>query len=160
MTLSRHPSDTLPERPAGSAGEAFDQLAREHRALMLDYAEVQSRCTRQLQAQAREIERLRAQLVRDRGRAIRRETELAWQQEDSLAIERALPEIPDAQALESTLRAADLVICQTGCLTHRDYWRVQDHCKRTGKACVMVEQPDAVRIVRIAPGPAARGAKA
>jgi len=52
-------------------------------------------------------------------------------------------------ALEASLVAADLVICQTGCLSHGDYWRVQDHCKRTGKACVLVEQPEAVRIVRI-----------
>jgi hypothetical protein len=47
------------------------------------------------------------------------------------------------------LVAADLVICQTGCLSHGDYWRVQDHCRRTGKACVLVEQPDALRIVRL-----------
>lgn len=55
----------------------------------------------------------------------------------------------DANALEDSLVAADLVICQTGCLSHGDYWRVQDHCRRTGKACVVVEQPDAVRIVRL-----------
>ena len=50
---------------------------------------------------------------------------------------------------EESLVAADLVICQTGCLSHGDYWRVQDHCKRTGKACVLVESPDALRIMRI-----------
>ena len=41
------------------------------------------------------------------------------------------------------------MICQTGCLSHGEYWRVQDHCQRTGKTCVLVEQPDALRIVRI-----------
>jgi uncharacterized small protein (DUF1192 family) len=51
--------------------------------------------------------------------------------------------------LEASLGAADLVICQTGCLSHGDYWRAQDHCKRTGKACVLVAQPEALRIVRI-----------
>jgi len=51
--------------------------------------------------------------------------------------------------LAASLVAADLVICQTGCLSHGDYWRVQDHCKRTGKACMLVAQPDALRIVRI-----------
>lgn len=51
--------------------------------------------------------------------------------------------------LEESLVAADLVICQTGCLSHGAYWRVQDHCKRTGKTCVLVEQPEALRIVRI-----------
>lgn len=52
----------------------------------------------------------------------------------------------DADALEASLVAADLVICQTGCVGHDDYWRVQDHCKRTGKACVMVA--DAPQIIR------------
>lgn len=53
------------------------------------------------------------------------------------------------QALEASLRAADLVICQTGCLSHGDYWRVQDHCKRSGKVCMLVDQPDRMHIVRI-----------
>lgn len=43
--------------------------------------------------------------------------------------------------LESTLTAADLVICQAGCVSHNAYWRVKDHCKRTGKRCVFVETP-------------------
>lgn len=51
--------------------------------------------------------------------------------------------------LEASLAEADLVICQAGCMSHGAYWRVQDHCRRTGKACVQVEQPDAMRIVRI-----------
>ena len=66
----------------------------------------------------------------------------------------ALADDPDLaghgdEAMEASLREADLVICQTGCLSHGDYWRVQDHCQRTGKTCVLVEQPDALRIVRI-----------
>lgn len=44
-------------------------------------------------------------------------------------------------ALEPSLAAADLVICQTGCISHDAYWRVKDHCKRTGKRCVFVENP-------------------
>jgi len=51
--------------------------------------------------------------------------------------------------LEASLQAADLVICQTGCMSHGDYWRVQDHCKRTGKLCMLVDQPDGLQIVRI-----------
>ena len=43
--------------------------------------------------------------------------------------------------LDATLAAADLVICQTGCISHNAYWRVKDHCKRTGKPCVFVENP-------------------
>jgi Uncharacterized protein conserved in bacteria (DUF2325) len=43
--------------------------------------------------------------------------------------------------LEANLAAADLVVCQTGCISHNSYWRVKDHCKRTGKQCVFVENP-------------------
>ncbi len=43
--------------------------------------------------------------------------------------------------LDATLAAADIVICQAGCVSHDAYWRVKDHCKRTGKPCVFVEQP-------------------
>lgn len=73
----------------------------------------------------------------------------------TLPVAEAAPAAPDTEPaeelenLEASLVAADLVICQTGCLSHGAYWRVQDHCKRTGKACVLVEQPDALRIVRI-----------
>jgi hypothetical protein len=43
--------------------------------------------------------------------------------------------------LEPQLAAADLVICQTGCISHDAYWRVKDHCKRHRKRCVFVETP-------------------
>ena len=57
--------------------------------------------------------------------------------------------LADLAVLEDSLRAADLVICQAGCVSHGNYWRVEDHCNRTGKPCVLVEAPDALRIVRI-----------
>jgi hypothetical protein len=50
--------------------------------------------------------------------------------------------------LEATLAAADLVICQTGCVSHDAYWRVKDHCKRTGKRCVFVESPSRAALER------------
>ena len=50
--------------------------------------------------------------------------------------------------LDSTLAAADLVICQTGCVSHDAYWRVKDHCKRTGKRCVFVESPSTAGLKR------------
>jgi Uncharacterized protein conserved in bacteria (DUF2325) len=53
-----------------------------------------------------------------------------------------------ASLLESTLAAADLVICQAGCISHNAYWRVKDHCKRTGKRCVFVETPSATSLQR------------
>lgn len=47
-------------------------------------------------------------------------------------------ETADEAAIEASLQAADLVICQTGCVSHGAWWRVQDHCRRTGKPCVLV----------------------
>lgn len=45
----------------------------------------------------------------------------------------------DDAAIEASLLAADLVICQTGCVSHGAWWRVQDHCRRTGKPCLLVD---------------------
>ena len=54
----------------------------------------------------------------------------------------------NASVLDDNLAAADLVICQTGCISHNAYWRVKDFCKRTGKRCVFVENPSASSLVR------------
>ncbi|MBV1775890.1 DUF2325 domain-containing protein [Burkholderiaceae bacterium DAT-1] len=51
--------------------------------------------------------------------------------------------------LEPGLAAADLVICQTGCISHDAYWRVKDFCKRTGKQCVFVERPGKASLQRV-----------
>lgn len=53
-----------------------------------------------------------------------------------------------AGQLDAHLAAADLVICQAGCISHNAYWRVKDHCRRTGKQCVFVERPSASGLVR------------
>ncbi|MEG0820681.1 MAG: DUF2325 domain-containing protein [Burkholderiaceae bacterium] len=53
-----------------------------------------------------------------------------------------------AARLDASLSAADLVICQTGCISHNAYWRVKDHCRRTGKRCVFVDQPSAAGLAR------------
>lgn len=54
--------------------------------------------------------------------------------------------------LDATLAAADLVICQTGCISHDAYWRVKDHCKRTGKPCLFVETPSRAALARALAG--------
>ena len=53
-----------------------------------------------------------------------------------------------AARLEASLAAADLVICQTGCISHDAYWRVKDHCKRHGKRCLFVDKPSATSLQR------------
>jgi hypothetical protein len=50
--------------------------------------------------------------------------------------------------LEASLVAADMVICQTGCISHNAYWRVKDFCKRNGKRCVFVDNPSVSSLAR------------
>jgi hypothetical protein len=50
-------------------------------------------------------------------------------------------DLDDPARIEQSMRAADLVICQAGCISQNAYWRVRDHCRRTGKACLLVESP-------------------
>lgn len=50
--------------------------------------------------------------------------------------------------LDAVLAAADLVICQTACISHNAYWRVKDFCQRTGKQCVFVENPSTSLLTR------------
>lgn len=50
--------------------------------------------------------------------------------------------------LDASRAAADLVICQTGCIRHNAHWKVKDFCKRTGKRCMFVDNPSASSLVR------------
>ena len=52
------------------------------------------------------------------------------------------------QRLGASLAAADLVICQAGCLNHNAYGIVKDHCKRSGKRCVYLDRPSAASFAR------------
>lgn len=54
----------------------------------------------------------------------------------------------NANVLDTNLAAADLIICQTGCISHNAYWKVKDFCKRTGKRCVFVENPSMTALAR------------
>ena len=91
------------------------------------------RCSEVLADQAQELANLHAKVMQLRAEVMIRESALAFEREDRAA-------------LEAVLVSADLVICQTGCISHDAYWRVQDQCKRTGKQCVLVEQPTAIRV--------------
>ena len=209
-------------------------LPQEFLALCRQLGDAQQRCSAAMQAQARQIEALTADVVRLRGAVIVRDTRLALARDELEQLRAASPGLPRRQAmarhigllaerittlsrerlrwrqaagqdaaasaprqgdgaallttassaqtpqmplmppvpmeqhasghlpphahaqagegdaiggadLDASLAAADLVICQTGCISHDDYWRVQDHCRRTGKPCILVDQPLAVR---------------
>lgn len=126
----------------------FERFIAEFQAMRKAYGDAQRRCSRIMTDQQRRIGQLEAELVRARGAAIVRETALAYAREDA-ARAAVMPEADVLADLESSLRAADLVICKTGCIGHGSYWRVEDHCRRTGKTCVLVAEPDALRIVSI-----------
>lgn len=50
--------------------------------------------------------------------------------------------------LETSMAAADLVICQTACISHSAYWRVKDFCKRHQKRCIFVDNPSLTTLQR------------
>ena len=127
----------------------------EYHALCRAYSDAQHRCTELIRGQQRRIAALESQLMQRQGDLIRRDTALAWALQDQATAgadktpATSEADTADPAALASSLRAADLVICQTGCISHGAYWRVQDYCRRTGKPCVLVDQPEALRIVRL-----------
>lgn len=45
------------------------------------------------------------------------------------------------QRLDAQLAAADVVLCQSGCLNHNAYARVKAYCKRSGTPCVYLDNP-------------------
>ena len=51
--------------------------------------------------------------------------------------------------IDAVLAAADLVICQAGCISHNAYWRVKEQCKRTGKRCIFVKASGASGFDRV-----------
>lgn len=50
--------------------------------------------------------------------------------------------------LDRQLGAADLVVCQAGCLNHEAYRRVKGHCRRATKPCLFVERPSLAQFAR------------
>lgn len=126
----------------------FNQLLAEYAALSLAYGSAQRRCSALIGDLRAEVQTQQKQIMQLRAAVIIRDSALAFSRADMTSLTVQNPG-PQTKALEASLQAADLVICQTGCLNHGEYWRVQDHCKRLGKTCVLVEQPDAERTVRI-----------
>jgi hypothetical protein len=50
--------------------------------------------------------------------------------------------------LDHQLGAADLVVCQAGCLNHEAYRRVKGYCRRADKTCLFVERPSLAHFAR------------
>ena len=58
------------------------------------------------------------------------------------------PERLDVPAMDASQQETELVICRTGCISHGDYWRVQDQCRRTGKSCILIDEHQAIHAMR------------
>lgn len=117
-------------------------LVHEYRVLLAEYGRAQARCSALLASRAAEIAALQAQVMRLRASTIVQQTVLAFERQDRARMLRLdTTHGVDEAAFEASLAAADMVICQTGCLSQNAYWRVHDHCQRTGKTCVLVPQP-------------------
>jgi hypothetical protein len=54
----------------------------------------------------------------------------------------------DEARLAGDLTAADLVLCQVGCIGHNAYWRVKEHCKRHNKPCMFLPTPSRTALER------------
>ena len=82
--------------------------------------------------------------------AVRNGSESAALPQNQAAVPAAhpMPEHQPPHALDESLAAADMVICQTGCVSHDAYWRVKEHCKRHGKRCVFIENPGSASLKR------------
>ncbi len=50
--------------------------------------------------------------------------------------------------LDRQLGAADLVVCQAGCINHEAYRRVKGHCRRADKTCLFVQRPSLAHFAR------------
>lgn len=51
--------------------------------------------------------------------------------------------------IDAALAAADLVVCQAGCISHNAYWRVKEACKRTGKPCLYLKKAGTTGLSRL-----------
>ena len=116
--------------PSGLAilARAKDQLRamqQENAVLINALAKAQQRtsvCISSLHGQVQDQSSL---LMRLRGALLLKETELMCVRDDMAAL------------LHASGQAADLVICQTGCVSHNQHWLDGTDCKRTGQPCVL-----------------------
>lgn len=139
-----------------------DPCLQEHHVLMRLYAETQTRCSAHISAQQAEIARLQADIQSLRARAILQVTALDWERHARQLLQSQLDTLQAMHAQVSSMaaqpqpvsdlhahsaRATELLICQTGCVEDDDHWRQADHCKRTGKACLLALEPDALSML-------------
>ena len=137
-------------------------LVQEHGVMLRHYAHLQARCTAQVETLHAEVASLRAQVTCLRAQLIMSDSALMWEREDrlkhlstianraavaavrscvqqaaSLEVSAVLQPVPNAHMQTLGQHAVDLVICQTGCISHGNVWRDDELCKRSGSTCLL-----------------------
>lgn len=128
-----------PARPAKLLARArtqLDLLQHENGVLIRALADAQRRTSHCVRGLHGELQDQQGLAMRLRAALVVKETELMFLRDDVAAM------------LDASHDAAELVICQTGCVSHDHHWLGDDgQCRRTGQACVLngAPQPAALR---------------
>lgn len=131
-----------------------EQLAHEHGVLLRQHGTLQRRWTELEHRRQADVAQLHALIVRLRAQVLIQDSRLLWEREDRATLPAdaappplARPKDPEDMPLRWLTRgllAVDLVICQTGCISHGGHWREDDHCRRLGRSCLQVTHPEAL----------------
>lgn len=108
---------------ANYAEETIESLTREDDALGIPEAHLSGKCVLCVGGRSGAVHSYREVVEQSGGRFMHHDGGL----EESL------------HRIDGVVAAADIVICQAGCISHNAYWRVKEHCKRTGKPCMFVK---------------------
>lgn len=138
MNMSPSPEHPLPLAGlvARHDGAAVRELLREHGALLRQLGGLQRRLGEVQRAERERTRELEAQNLRLRAELVVLRTGVLWGLGAGVVGRRVRPSVRDNHAFDPTLRAAQAVICQTGCVGHAHPWLEADgQCRRSGQAC-------------------------
>lgn len=123
------PHAPLPPAPGAvtlaHAKHQLQAMQQENAVLIHALAKAQQRTSVCISALHGQVKGQESLLMRLRAALMLKETELMFVREDMAAL------------LHASGQAADLVICQTGCVSHNQHWLDGSDCKRTGQPCVL-----------------------
>ena len=107
------------------AKSLLQAMQQENAVLINALAKAQQRTSVCISALHGQVKGQESLLMRLRAALMLKETELMVVRQDMAAL------------LHASGQAADLVICQTGCVSHNQHWLEGSDCKRTGQPCVL-----------------------
>lgn len=127
--MSAHPS--LPtiaprEHSVAYAKQQLGLLQHENAVLLRALARAQQHSSAGIQQLHGQVLDRSSLLMRLRAALVRKETELMIVRQDMAAL------------LDASQVAAELVICQTGCVSHGNHWLDETQCRRRGQVCLLL----------------------